>query len=105
MAGIYRINRGMILRRVQHDRHTEVDSYRTIIKTITLVVTPFILSTAVYNLSSTINTKIYTSIYPAMKTLDSIAITEKWGVFSGQALTISNIPIAFASAMASACFS
>ena len=102
MAGIYRINRGMILRRVQHDRHTEVDSYRTIIKTITLVVTPFILSTAVYNLSSTINTKIYTSIYPAMKTLDSIAITEKWGVFSGQALTISNIPIAFASAMASA---
>ena len=51
MAGVYALNRGMILRRVQRDRHEHVDSYGQIFKTITLVVTPFILSTAVYNLS------------------------------------------------------
>jgi stage V sporulation protein B len=102
MAGVYWLNRKLILRRIQRDRHEQVDSYGSIIKMITLVVTPFILSTAVYNLSSTINTKLYTSVYPGMRALDTVAITEKWGIFSGQALTISNIPIAFASAMAAA---
>lgn len=61
MAGVYALNRGMILRRVQRDRHEHVDSYGQIFKTITLVVTPFILSTAVYNLSSTVNNSIYTN--------------------------------------------
>lgn len=102
MAGVYWLNRKLILRRIQRDRHEQVDSYGSIIKMITLVVTPFILSTAVYNLSSTVNTKLYTSVYPGMRALDTVAVTEKWGIFSGQALTISNIPIAFASAMAAA---
>ena len=93
---------GMILRRVQRDRHEHVDSYGQIFKTITLVVTPFILSTAVYNLSSTVNNSIYTKWYPSLRNLDTVSIYEKYGIFSGQSLTMSNIPIAFASAMASA---
>ena len=102
MAGVYALNRGMILRRVQRDRHEHVDSYGQIFKTITLVVTPFILSTAVYNLSSTVNNSIYTKWYPSLRSLDTVSIYEKYGIFSGQSLTMSNIPIAFASAMASA---
>lgn len=102
MAAIYALNRGMILRRVRRDRHANVDSYGSIIKMITFVVTPFILSTAIYNFSSTVNTKLYTSVYPQMKELDFMRITNNWGIFSGQALTISNIPISFASAMSAA---
>lgn len=102
MAGVYALNRGMILRRVQRDRHEHVDSYGQIFKNITLVVTPFILSTAVYNLSSTVNNSIYTKWYPSLRNLDTVSIYEKYGIFSGQSLTMSNIPIAFASAMASA---
>ena len=102
MAGVYALNRGMILRRVRYDRHTHVDSYGQIFKTITMVVTPFILSTAVYNLSSTVNNSIYTKWYPSLRNLDTVSIYEKYGIFSGQSLTMSNIPIAFASAMASA---
>lgn len=102
MLGVYGLNRKVIHRRIDNDRHTRVESYGSIIKTITHVVTPFILSTAVYNLSSSVNTKIYTDIYPGLRQLDTVAITEKWGIFSGKALTVSNIPIAFASAMASA---
>lgn len=102
MAGVYALNRGMILRRVQRDRHEHVDSYGQIFRAITLVVTPFILSTAVYNLSSTVNNSIYTKWYPSLRSLDTVSIYEKYGIFSGQSLTMSNIPIAFASAMASA---
>lgn len=102
MLGIYALNKKLIDRRIQHDRHREEDSYGDILKMITRVVTPFILSTAVYNLSSTVNTSIYTKLWPSLRELGTADITSKWGVFSGQALTISNIPIAFASAMAAA---
>lgn len=102
MLGIYGLNRGIIQRRIRRDRHQEIDSYGTLLKMITMVVTPFILSTAVYNLCSTVNNSIYTKLFPEWKNLDTVAIYARWGVFSGQALTISNIPIAFASAMAAA---
>lgn len=102
MAGIYALNQKMIHRRIRHDRHSHVDSYRDILRMITGVVTPFILSTAVYNLSTVVNNKVYTSVYPNLKNLDSVDIYSKWGIFSGQAMTISNIPLAFASAMAAA---
>ena len=102
MAAIYGLNREIIKRRIRKDRHRHVDSYGAILKTITAVVTPFILSTAVYNLSGTVNNAVYTKILPAMKELDTVVLYSNWGIFSGQAMTISNIPIAFASAMAAA---
>ena len=102
MAAIYGLNRKIIKRRIRNDRHRQVDSCGAILKTITAVVTPFILSTAVYNLSGTVNNAVYTKILPAMKELDTVVLYSNWGIFSGQAMTISNIPIAFASAMAAA---
>lgn len=102
MLGIYGLNKGLIDRRVKRDKYHRVDSYGNILKMITRVVTPFILSTAVYNLSSTVNTSIYTKLWPEMRDMGTMDISERWGIFSGQALTISNIPIAFASAMAAA---
>lgn len=102
MLGIYGLNKGLIDKRIQRDRHRDVDTYGDILKMITRVVTPFILSTAVYNLSSTVNTSIYTKLWPSFGEGGSMDIASGWGVFSGQALTISNIPIAFASAMAAA---
>lgn len=101
MAAVYSLNRKLIHRRVARDKHKHVDSYGTIFKTITSTVTPFILSTAVYNLSGTVNNKIYTSIYPKLKGIAGSVIHTQWGIFAN-ALTISNIPIAFANAMASA---
>lgn len=101
MLGMYALNRGLIQRRLKRDRHKNIDSYGSILRTITLVVTPFILSTAVYNLSSTVNNALYTRALPALRELDTVDIHTRWGVFS-RALIISNIPIAFASAMAAA---
>lgn len=101
MLGMYVLNRGLIQRRLKRDRHKNIDSYGSILRTITLVVTPFILSTAVYNLSSTVNNALYTRALPALRELDTVDIHTRWGVFS-RALIISNIPIAFASAMAAA---
>lgn len=102
MLAVYKLNKSFIDRRIRYDRHPEVDSYRDILKMITMVVTPFVLSTAIYNLNDTINNALYTKIYLKVRELDTVGTYSGWGVLSGQALTISKIPIAFASAMAAA---
>lgn len=102
MLAVYKLNKSFIDRRIRYDRHPEVDSYREILKMITMVVTPFVLSTAIYNLNDTINNAVYTKIYLKVRELDTVGTYSGWGVLSGQALTISKIPIAFASAMAAA---
>ena len=102
MLAVYKLNKSFIDRRIRYDRHPEVDSYREILKMITMVVTPFVLSTAFYNLNDTINNALYTKIYLKVRELDTVGTYSGWGVLSGQALTISKIPIAFASAMAAA---
>lgn len=102
MAAVYMLNRRLIDKRIQNDRHVGTDSYKSITRTIIMVVTPFILSTAVCNLSATVNNAVYTQLFPSLKELDEVVIFSRWGAFSAQTLTISNIPIAFATAMASA---
>lgn len=102
MAGMYGLNKELIHRRVRRDRHGKVDSYGDILKMITMVVTPFILSTAIYNLNDTVNNALYTKWFPDVKELDKVTVYSRWGVFSGQSVTISKIPIAFATAMAAA---
>ncbi len=102
MAAVYGLNRNTINRRIRNDRHVGTDSYKSIMRLIVMIVTPFILSTAIYNLSGTINNTVYTQMYPSWKEMDEVAVFKRWGALSGQALTLSNIPIAFATAMASA---
>ena len=102
MAGVYALNRGMIVKRVKHDQDTEKDSYQTILKMITMVVTPYIISTAVYNLSSAVNNSVYLKAFLEVRGLDEMELSSRWGIFVGQAQTISNIPIAFATAMGAA---
>ncbi len=102
MLAIYFLNVRLIRRRIQRDRHENVEPFGQIFKTITMIVTPFILSTAINNLSGTVNNSVYTKLFPDIRGLDPLQFYERMGVFSGQAQTISNIPIAFATAMASA---
>lgn len=100
----YYINKKMIISKVQRDKKHQVESYRDIFVRITLVVTPFILSTAIYNLSPSVNQTIFLNekCYPFWSGRELKELVSQFGLLSGQALTISNIPIAFASAMAAA---
>lgn len=101
MWGVYRLNRKMIYRRIERDTHEE-ESYASILKTISSVVVPFIMSTAIYNLSTVVNQSIYKWICYLQKGLSDAETSTRYGIFSGKAVVISNIPIALASAMSSA---
>lgn len=102
MAGIYVLNRPMIRRRIKRDRTRQVDSYRDISVMILQVVLPFILSTAIYNLNSSLNNKLYMDIMIKFRHVAEELAAEHYGVFNGEAMKISNIPIAFSTAMAAA---
>lgn len=102
MYGIYLLNRKTIMRRVSHDHTGLQDSYSDILKLLLAVVTPFILSTAIYNSSTVINQTIYIHIMMSIHNLTEAEAYTLYGIYGGKAVVISNIPIALASAMSTA---
>lgn len=101
MFGMYRLNGGIIKRRVERDKTWHEESYREIFKVIFTIVTPFILSTFIYNCTTVVNMTIYYHVMDYKK-VDSILASNHYGIFSGLAVAVVNIPIAIASAMSSA---
>lgn len=102
MLGMYMLNRKMIRRRAKYDRSGRLDSYGEIFKVIFTIVTPFILSTFIYNCSTVVNMDVYYSVLMGHKNVDSVTAHIDYGIFSTQAIAVVNIPIAIASAMSSA---
>ncbi|NLL76972.1 MAG: polysaccharide biosynthesis protein [Clostridiales bacterium] len=102
MLAVYAMNRKTINRRVKYDRTENEESYKEIFKTITSVVTPFILGTCVYNLVTSLDQTIYMQFMVNFKEMSETAASTNYGVLAQKAVTISNIPIALASAMSSA---
>lgn len=101
MWGVYGLNKKTIYRRIERDVHAK-ESYESILKTVSGVIVPFILSTAIYNLSTFLNQTIYTWICSLQKSMGDSQISTNYGIFSAKAVVISNIPIAISSAMSSA---
>lgn len=102
MFAIYMLNRKMLRKRIDRDVLHAEESYREIFKLIISVVTPFILSTFIYNFSTSLNQKLYTDILIDVKKAVEKEVLSSYGVFSIKAITVVNIPVAFASAMSSA---
>ncbi len=102
MWAVYGLNRGLIMKRVRGDvKHAEL-SYGQIFGIIFSMVTPFILSTFIYNFSTSLNQTIYTKVMMYVMHLPEAEIAVNYGVFAGKAVVISNIPIAIASSMSAA---
>ena len=101
MAGVYRLNSGMIKKRIEKDAGHKEESYGAVFKMIILVVTPFILSTFIYNANTFINQNVYQWIMIDVKKMADTQVAAYTGVI-GKAVKVSNIPIALASAMATA---
>lgn len=102
MWAIYLMNRRTINKRVSYDKSENLESYKEILKLIMMVVTPFILSTCIYNLTTSLDQSIYLYFMVDIKKMSIVDATTGYGVFAGKAVVISNIPIALSSAMSSA---
>ena len=100
MIFVYNINKDTIRRRVIHDHHEDL-SYREIFKLIIMIVTPFILSTFIYNFSTTLNSTLFSKIMTYGRGIEHSEVIKRFGVFSSKAVVITNFPIAFSAAAAS----
>lgn len=98
---IYMRRRSGILDKVKSDVNTHEESYRDLFKVIFLMVTPVILSTFIYNVSTTFDMKIYWSAI-THKSISTSDAARTYGIYSRQFLVLINLPIAIASAVSSA---
>ena len=101
MLFVYHVNRKSIHKRIDHDRHEDMAD-REIFKLIILIVTPFLMSTFIYNLSTSLNYTLFSRILMHVKNVEESAMAAQYGIFNGKAIAITNLPIALASATAAA---
>jgi len=99
---IYLLNRPSIKKRVERDRTKEVLGYGETFKIIILMVTPVVLSTFIYNLNTVSNLKFYQEIMQIFRGYSEVEATTNYGLYSGKAMQIINIPVAIASSMSAA---
>ncbi len=99
---IYLLNRPSIQKRIQRDKTETVLGYGEIFKIIILMVTPVVLSTFIYNVNTASNLKFYQEIMQIFKGYSEVEATTSYGLYSGKAMQIINIPVAIASSMSAA---
>ncbi|MDO4976636.1 MAG: polysaccharide biosynthesis protein [Eubacteriales bacterium] len=101
MLILYLSNASYFKKRRKKDKSGVDSSYRSIFATIFLMVTPVILSTFVYNISTIIDQTLFIDVM-AFKRMESRAAAALYGVFSGKYYVLINVPVALANSMSTA---
>ena len=85
-------------RQALNDNNSQTESYKAIYSVLFLTIAPVVLSTAIYNISDTIDQGIFSSIVVAQGYTQKEAASFL-GMFTGKYNTLINIPIAIANAL------
>lgn len=102
MTAVYFKHRGMFMTRVRRDKEHKEEAFGPLMKETVLVITPFILSSFILNLTTSVNQTIFMKIMIGMRGWEEIMTTTLYGLFSNKAVVITNIPISIATAVAAA---
>lgn len=101
MLLVYFMNRNVLRHRMGRDRNREAESYGSVFRTIFFLVTPIIFTTFINNASTYLDSYIFSSIQ-GFHGFSGDQISAAYGEFSNYYLPVINIPLAMASASASA---
>ena len=101
MVFVYMLNRPVFRRQAGRDRHRQEESYGDVFRIIFFLITPVIFTTFVNNASAYLDSYLYSSIQ-GMHGIAADSISAAYGEFSNYYQPIINIPLAMASASASA---
>lgn len=89
-------------RRIFKDKTKNTETYGEVYKILLLTIAPVILSTAIYNISETLDQGIFSNIMVEMKGYTEKQAAELLGMFTGKYNTLINIPLAIANALGAA---
>lgn len=101
MTWVYALNRSSLKKNIRRDRTGEALPYGQIFKLMLLMVTPILLSNLIYNFSTTLNQTIYFAVLRNIQGVSEAESSTMYGIYSGKATIIVNVPIAIAAAMSS----
>ncbi len=101
MVIAYLRHRAKYFRRIGRDKGA-AEPYIKIMKSTIMVITPFILSSFILNLTTTLDQMIYLKMMIEGRGLPEPAVTTVFGLFSNKAVVITNIPISVATAVSAA---
>ena len=90
-----------IMKTVEMDTKHEEESYTRLLKQIFFIVTPIIIASFVYNITTTVDMKIFYGILNT-KHVDTVYSANMYGIFSGQYTVLINLPVSIASAVGTA---
>lgn len=99
MLFIYFAYRKRLQKKLRRDRHRQVESYREILHLLLLTILPILLSTTVYSISTIVDQGVFKNI-ALIQGYSAKQISEWWGVYSGQFIVLTNVPISIASSLA-----
>ena len=95
---IYR--KSVIVKQNRRDHNHTNESYKEILKILTITIAPVIFNTTIYNLSSLTDSGIFNNIMD-LKGVPFSEYNPLIGIYTGQYIVLANVPIAFASALSS----
>lgn len=90
-----------VKRKILRDKASNVESYKDIYMILGMTIAPVILSTAIYNISETLDQGIFSNIMFAQGHAER-ETAELLGMFTGKYNTLINIPLAIANALGAA---
>lgn len=88
-------------RKVLKDKNKNMEGYAEIYKVLLLTIAPVILSTAIYNISETLDIGIFSNVMTAQGHTEK-ETAELLGMFTGKYNTLINIPLAIANSLGAA---
>lgn len=86
-------------KQMRRDTRSHRESYREVFRILILTIIPVLLSTTIYNIGSILDMGMFKYLADYQEYEESVYST-MWGVFAGKFRTLSNVPIALASALA-----
>lgn len=98
---VFMMFRPKMKKRMRRDRTRYDESYSEIFKILMLTIAPVILSTAIYNISETIDLSVFGQIMGAQGHTEK-EVAELAGMFTGKYNTMVNIPLAIANSLGAA---
>ena len=98
---IFAVCRPAYRRKLEQQKKNRVMPYSQVFRIIIMMVTPVIISTFIYNISTVVDMKLFYKI-SAVKLADVDSTARLYGIYSRKFSPLANVPIALASAMVSA---
>ena len=101
MFVLFRKEKKELQSKIKEDTVSELMSYREVFKLLLMIATPIIFSSFIYNVNVTLDMKVFFKLLAGMG-LDQTEIASQYALYNRYYLVLANVPIAMASAVASA---